>query len=58
MERVHSTRAAAQSLVEWGFILALVAVVCVASLVLFGGKVGGLVADLAHTVSINLIGGG
>ena len=54
MEPVESRREAAQALVEFGLLLALVAVVSVASLLLFGTTVGNLISTLSHTVSTNL----
>jgi Flp pilus assembly pilin Flp len=44
----------AQSLVEFGLLLALVAVVSIVGLLVFGSTVGALMSNLSHTVSINM----
>ena len=54
MESVHTRRQAAQGLVEFGLLLALVAVVAIAGLLLFGGAVSSMMSTLSHTVSFNL----
>jgi Flp pilus assembly pilin Flp len=54
MEPVQSRKQAAQALVEFGLLLALVAVVSIGSLVLFGSTVGSLISTLSHTVSANM----
>ena len=54
MDLVQSRRQAAQTLVEFGLLLALVAVVAIAGLLLFGTTVGDLISTLAHTVSLNI----
>jgi Flp pilus assembly pilin Flp len=54
MEPVHSRSQAAQALVEFGLLLALVAVVSIGSLLLFGTTVSNLVSTLSHTVSLNI----
>ena len=54
MEPVLSRTQAAQALVEFGLLLALVAVVSIGSLLLFGSTVGDLISTLSHTVSVNM----
>jgi Flp pilus assembly pilin Flp len=54
MEPVQSRSQAAQALVEFGLLLALVAVVSIGSLLLFGATVGDLISTLSHTVSTNI----
>jgi Flp pilus assembly pilin Flp len=44
----------AQSLVEFSLLLALVAVVAIAGLIVFGGTVSSMMSTLAHTVASNL----
>ena len=44
----------AQSLVEFGLLLALVAVVAVAGLMIFGGTVSSMMSTLSHTVAVNV----
>ena len=44
----------AQSLVEFSLLLALVAVVAIAGLVIFGGTVSSMMSTLSHTVAFNL----
>jgi Flp pilus assembly pilin Flp len=54
MESVQSRRQAAQGLVEFGLLLALVAVVAIAGLVVFGGTVSSMMSSLSATVAFNL----
>ena len=54
MEPVQSRSQAAQALVEFGLLLALVAVVSIGSLLLFGATVGDLISTLSHTVFTNI----
>ena len=54
MEPVHSQRQQAQSLAEFGLLLALVAVVAIAGLIIFGGTVSSMMSSLSHTVASNL----
>jgi Flp pilus assembly pilin Flp len=49
-----SRRRHAQGLVEFGLLLALVAVVALASLILFGGTVSTLMSNTAHSVALNV----
>jgi Flp pilus assembly pilin Flp len=51
---VLSRHRRAQGLVEFGLILALVAVVALASLILFGGTVSQLMSTTAHSVQLNV----
>ena len=51
---VFSRQQRAQSLVEFGLLLALVAVVALAGLLLFGGTVSTLMSTTAHSVSLNV----
>jgi Flp pilus assembly pilin Flp len=51
---VFSRQQNAQSLVEFGLILALVAVVALAGLLLFGATVSTLMSTTAHSVSLNV----
>ncbi len=51
---VFSRRQRAQGLVEFGLLLALIAVVAVASLILFGGTVSQLMSTTAHSVQLNV----
>jgi Flp pilus assembly pilin Flp len=44
----------AQSLVEFGLLLALVAVVAIAGLIIFGGTVSSMMSTLSHTVALNV----
>jgi Flp pilus assembly pilin Flp len=44
----------AQGLVEYGLILALVAVVSIAGLLVFGAAVGEMMSTLSSTVSFNV----
>ena len=50
----QSAYQSAQTLVEFGLLLALVAVVAIAGLLLFGTTVSDLISTLSHTVSLNL----
>jgi Flp pilus assembly pilin Flp len=52
--RQSDHRLRAQGLVEFGLLLALVAVVAVAGLLVFGNTVSSLMSTLSHTVSSNL----
>lgn len=54
MESVQLRHQAAQTLVEFGLLLALVAVVCVASLLIFGGTVSSMMSTLSSTVATNV----
>jgi Flp pilus assembly pilin Flp len=54
MDLVLTRRQAAQGLVEYGVILALVAVVSIAGLIVFGGTVSQLISTLSSTVSLNV----
>ena len=54
MELVRTRREAAQSLTEFGLLLALVAVVAIASLLLFGSTVSSMMSTISHTVASNL----
>jgi len=54
MDQVRSQPQAAQSLVEFSLLLALVAVVAIAGLIVFGSTVSSMMSTLAGTVSINL----
>ena len=53
-EMVISRHRRAQGLVEFGLLLALVAVVAVAGLLLFGGTVSQLMSTTAHSVALNV----
>jgi Flp pilus assembly pilin Flp len=44
----------AQSLAEFGLLLALVAVVAIAGLIIFGGTVSSMMSSLSHTVAVNI----
>ena len=44
----------AQSLVEFSLLLALVAVVAIAGLIVFGGTVSSMMSTLSHTVTVNI----
>ena len=46
--------ARAQALVEFGLILALVAVIAVAGLLVFGATVSTLMSSTAHSVAVNV----
>jgi Flp pilus assembly pilin Flp len=54
MVLVHSRYEAAQSLVEFGLLLALVAVVAIAGLLIFGGTVSSMMSSLSGTVASNI----
>jgi len=54
MDGVHTHHAAAQSLVEFGLLLALVAVVAIFGLLIFGDTVSSMMSTLSHTVSMNV----
>ena len=54
MEPVPVRSEPAQGLVEFGLLLALVAVVAIAGLLVFGTTVSDLISTLSHTVSLNL----
>jgi Flp pilus assembly pilin Flp len=56
MDSIQSQRQRqrAQTLVEFGLLLALVAVVAVAGLIVFGSTVSSLMSDLSHTVAANI----
>ena len=57
MQAVHSRQLRAQSLVEFGLLLALVAVVAVFGLMIFGDTVSSLISKLSYTVSSNVMPG-
>ncbi len=44
----------AQSLVEFSLLLALVAVVAIAGLIVFGSTVSSMMSTLSHTVALNI----
>jgi Flp pilus assembly pilin Flp len=54
MDLIQSQHQRGQSLVEFGLLLALVAVVAVAGLIIFGATVSSLMSDVSHTVALNL----
>jgi Flp pilus assembly pilin Flp len=54
MEQVQHRREVAQALVEFGLLIALIAVVAIAGLLVFGTTVRDLISTLSHTVSLNL----
>ena len=54
MEPIRSGGHAAQALVEFGLILALVAVVSIAGLLVFGATVSQMMSSLSYTVSFNI----
>ena len=54
MQGLHSHHQRAQSLVEFGLLLALVAVVAVFGLMLFGDTVTTLISRVSHTVLTNV----
>jgi Flp pilus assembly pilin Flp len=54
MQSFESHRSRAQGLVEFGLLLALVAVVAVFGLLVFGGTVSSMMSTLSHTVSVNV----
>jgi Flp pilus assembly pilin Flp len=54
MEFVQCPRRDAQALVEFSLLLALVAVVSIAGLLVFGSTVSDLMSNLSNTVAMNL----
>jgi Flp pilus assembly pilin Flp len=54
MKSAQLRRQAAQGLVEFGLLIALVAVVAIAGLLLFGGTVSSMMSTLSHTVAYNV----
>jgi Flp pilus assembly pilin Flp len=54
MELAQTPRQDAQTLVEFGLLLGLVAVVSIVGLLVFGSTVGDLMSNLSHTVAMNL----
>ncbi len=56
MDPVYSRPQAAQTLTEFALLLALVAVVAIAGLLLFGGTVSSMMSTLSHTVALNVQG--
>jgi Flp pilus assembly pilin Flp len=54
MELVQMRRETAQSLVEFGLLLALVAVVAIAGLLVFGATVSSMMSTLSNTVASNI----
>ena len=54
MHQVESGREPAQTLAEFALLLALVAVVAIAGLVLFGSTVSSMMSTLSHTVAVNV----
>jgi Flp pilus assembly pilin Flp len=54
MQSLHSQHQGAQSLVEFGLLLALVAVVAIAGLMVFGATVSSLMSTVSHTVALNI----
>lgn len=54
MPYTNSCRDSAQSLTEFALLLALVAVVAIAGLVLFGGTVSSMMSTLSNTVAVNV----
>ena len=51
---VFSRRRRAQGLVEFGLLIALVAVVALAGLILFGATVVQLMSNTSHSVALNV----
>ncbi|HEV7663040.1 MAG TPA: Flp family type IVb pilin [Chloroflexota bacterium] len=51
---VRNQRERAQAMAEYGLLLALIAVVSIASLILFGAKVASLMSTLSTTVAFNV----
>ena len=51
MDHVRSRRQTAQSLIEFGLLIALVAVVGIVGLLVFGSTVSSMMSTLSHTVS-------
>jgi Flp pilus assembly pilin Flp len=54
MVLVYARRETAQSLIEFGLLLALVAVVGIAGLLIFGNTVTVMMSTLSHTVAANV----
>ena len=54
MQSIESHHERGQSLAEFGLLLALVAVVAIAGLLIFGNTVSALMSTLSHTVSLNV----
>ena len=54
MSKAQSRRQRAQGLAEYGLLLALVAVVAIAGLLLFGDAVSAMMSTLSQTVRLNL----
>ena len=54
MRPVYFRRLEAQALVEFGLLLALVAVVAIAGLLIFGGTVSTMMSTLSTTVALNI----
>jgi Flp pilus assembly pilin Flp len=54
MQSLPSQRQTGQSLAEFGLLLALVAVVAVAGLIVFGATVSSMMSALSHTVALNI----
>ena len=54
MQSDQSHHLRAQGLVEFGLLLALVAVVAVFGLLIFGSTVSSMMSTLSHTVSVNV----
>jgi Flp pilus assembly pilin Flp len=51
---VRNPRERAQAMAEYGLLLALIAVVSVGSLILFGARVANLMSTISATVSLNV----
>jgi Flp pilus assembly pilin Flp len=54
MDSLQSQRQQGQALVEFGLLLALVAVVAIAGLIVFGGAVSSMMSGLSNTVALNI----
>ena len=54
LEMVFFRHQQAQGLVEFGFIIALVAVVSIGSLLVFGSTVSGMMSSLGQSVVVNV----
>ena len=54
MPSIESHHERAQSLAEFGLLLALVAVVAIFGLLIFGNTVSSMMSTLSHTVSMNV----
>ena len=54
MQWIESHHERAQALAEFGLLLALVAVVAIAGLLIFGSTVSTMMSTLSHTVSLNV----